>query len=142
MTFKQHVLEFVVYQLGRRIVIAFYLVADYLNLFVNLVLRVSAVKHDIGKQTDSLGYVLFLYGCVKSGVFFVGKCVQVATQLLQTIDNLQRIAGVGALKRHVLAEVGHAFLARQLMAGAGSYLVAAVNHLCYRWLMYYSKPVR
>ena len=79
--------------------------------------------------------MLLLDGGIKRGILLIGKGIQVATQLLQTIDNLDGVAMLGALKRQMLAEVSHTLLARQLITRAGSYLVATVNHLGHRRLM-------
>ena len=135
MTLEQHILELIVNQLSRRVVITLNLIADNLYLLINLVLGIGAVKHHIGKQRDGFGYMLLLDGCIKRGILLIGKGIQVATQLLQTIDNLDGVAMLGALKRQMLAEVSHTLLARQLIACAGSYLVTAVNHLGHRGLV-------
>ena len=140
MTLKQHVLKLIVYQFGWRVVVAFYLVAYHLYLLVYLVLRIGAAEHYVCQHVDGLGDVVLVYGRVECGVFLVGKRVQVAAQLFQGVYHLQRIAAACALKRHVFAEVGHALLARQLIASARSHLIAAVHHLCHTGLMYYPKP--
>ena len=49
-TRKHCVLPFVIYQLRWRVVVALYLVAYHLHLFVYLCLWVCAVKHDVGQQ--------------------------------------------------------------------------------------------
>ena len=93
------------------------------------------MKHHIGEQRDGFSDMLLLDGRIKSGILFIGKGIQVASQLLQAVDNLQGVAMLSALKRHMFAKMSHTLLARQLITRAGSYLVATVNHLGHRRLV-------
>ena len=129
MTLKEDVLEFIVNQLGGRVVIAFNLVADHLHLLVDLVLGIGAVEDDVRQQVDGLGEVFFGDGSVVDRVLLIGKGIQLTAYTLEGIDDLQGVATLGALEGHVLAEMGQTFLARQFVTGTSCYLVAAVDHL-------------
>ena len=53
MTFKEDVLEVIVDQLGRRVVITLDFIADYLYLLIDFLLGVDAMEHDIGQHIYS-----------------------------------------------------------------------------------------
>ena len=88
MTLKEDVLEFIVNQLGGRVVIAFNLVADHLHLLVDLVLGIGAVEDDVRQQVDGLGEVFFGDGSVVDRVLLIGKRVQLTAYALEGIDDL------------------------------------------------------
>ena len=123
------VLHLVVYEVGGRVVVALYLVADDLHLLVYLGLWVRAVEHYVGEQVHGTGYVVAQYGGVVHGLLLVGEGVEVAAHALEAVHDVPCAAVRGALERHVLAEVGHALLAWELVARAGVHGIAAVHHL-------------
>jgi hypothetical protein len=116
MAFEQLILEDVVDEFGRRVVIALYLVADDIYLMFHFVLRILATENDICQQVDSTREMFLLDGSIKSSVFLVGESIQVATNTLQTIKNLNSRTTLGPFETHVFAEVGDTLFAWLLMA--------------------------
>ena len=132
-TLEEDILKLIINQFGRRIIIALYLIADYLHLLIYFRLRINRVEDDVGKQVHGPCDVLLQDGGVIHRALLVGVGIQVAAHTLQTVENVPCLAAFGALEGDVLAEVSQAFLARLLVAGAGIYLVAAIHHLAIRW---------
>ena len=119
MALEDEVFEFVVDEFGRGVVIAFYLVADDISLVSELVLRITAVEHNVEQQVDGPCEVFLQNGSIEYGVFLVGKGVEIATYILQTIEYLQRRATLGALEGGVLAEVCQTLFATGFLTRAG-----------------------
>ena len=134
-TLEEDILELIVNQFGRRIVVALYLIADYLHLLVYFRLRINRVEDNVGKQVHSPCDVLLQDGGVIHRALLVGVGIQVTAHTLQTVEYVPRLAAFGALEGDVLAEVSQPLLARFLVAGTGVYLIAAVHHLAIRWQM-------
>ena len=132
-TLEEDILKLIIYQFGRRIIIALYLIADYLHLLVYLRLRINRVEDDVGKQIHGPCDVILQDGGVIHRSLLVGVGIQVAAHALQTVENVPGFSAFGALEGDVLAEVSQTLLARLLVAGAGIYLVAAIHHLAVRW---------
>ena len=132
-TLEEDILELIVNQFGRRIVIALYLIADHLHLLIYLRLRINRVEDDVGKQVHGPCDVLLQDSGVIHCSLLVGVGIQVAAHTLQTVENMPRFPAFGALEGDVLAEVSQALLARFLVAGTGVYLIAAIHHLAIRW---------
>ena len=132
-TLEEDILKLIIYQFGRRIVIALYLIADYLHLLIYLRLRINRVEDDVGKQVHGPCDVLLQDGGVIHRSLLVGVGIQVAAHTLQTVEYVPGFSAFGALESDVLAEMRQALLARLLVAGAGVYLVAAIHHLAIRW---------
>ena len=124
---EEQALKLVVDKLRGRVVVALNLVAYHLDLLVELLLGVAAVEHDVGEQVYGAGHVVAQRGRIIHGVFLCREGVEVAPHALQAVEYVPGAAARGALEGGVLAEVGHALLARQLVARAGSYGIAAVN---------------
>ena len=128
-TLEEDILELIVNQFGRRIIIALYLIADYLHLLIYFRLRINRVEDDVGKQVHGPCDVLLQDSRVIHRTLLVGVGIQVAAHALQTVENVPRLAALGALEGDVLAEVSQALLARLLVAGTGIYLITAIHHL-------------
>ena len=111
MPLEEDVLKLVVNQLCWRVIIAFYLVADDVDLLVNLRLRILAVEDDVRQQVDSLAEMVTMDGGVERRVLFVGEGVQLAAKLLQGVDNLQGVTTLRSLEGDVFAEVRQSLLA-------------------------------
>ena len=142
MTAENGVLEEVVHEFGRRVVVALYLVYYHLHLLVYLRLRIGAVEHDVGEQVDGAVDVLLQYGSVIHRLLLVGEGVEVATHALQMFQNLHRAAALRALESDMLAEVRHSLLASELLvACAGAYSVATVYHGLSRRKVDYAQSV-
>ena len=132
-TLEEDILELIVNQFGRRIVIALNLIADYLHLLIYLRLRINRMEDDVGKQVHGSCDVLLQDGGVIHRALLVGVGIQVASHTLQTVEYVPGLSALGALEGDVLAEVSQALLTRFLVAGAGVYLIAAIHHLAIRW---------
>ena len=128
-TLEEDILELIVNQFGRRIVIALYLIADNLHLLIYLRLWINRVEDDVGKQVHGPCDVLLQDGGVIHRALLVGVGIQVAAHTLQTVEYVPGFSAFGALEGDVLAEVSQALLARLLVAGTGVYLIAAIHHL-------------
>ena len=83
MTLEEDILELIVYQFGRRVVITLYLIADYLHLLVYLLLGVSGVEDDVGEEIHGSGYVLLQDG----GIVYRALLVGVGTQAYDVHDD-------------------------------------------------------
>ena len=138
---EHHVLEAVVNQLGRRVVVALYFVAHHLDFLLHLGLRIRAVQHYVGKQIDGARHMLAQQRRVEHRVLLVGEGVEVAAHPFEAVQDLHGAAARRALERHVLAEVGQALLARQLVARACAHGVAAIHHGRRRSQMDDAQPV-
>ena len=129
MAAEDDVLEIVEDQFGGRVVVAFYLVADDGFLFVEFVLRVGAVEHDVGEQVDGPWQMLLEDGGIIDCALFVGKGIEFAADTLEGVQDVPCASACGPLEGDVLAEVRQSFLARPFVACAGSDLQSAVDHL-------------
>ena len=127
MPLEEHVLELVEDELRRCVVIAFYLLADHRLLAFEFGFRIFAAEHDVGEQVDGAPYMLVEDGSIIGRGLLCRESVEVASHALQVVDDLHGRAVTGALEGHVFAEVGKSFLARQLVASAGSNLIAAIE---------------
>ena len=121
-------LEIVVDEFGRRIVVAFYLVAYHLHLLVYVGLRVGAVEHDVGEQIHGPCCVLMQNGGMIDRVLLAREGVEVASHALQRVEDLYCLSFLCSLEGHVFHKMGHALLPRQLIACAGVHGVATVDH--------------
>ena len=142
MPLEDNVLKKVVYQFGRRVVVALYLVAYHFNLLVNLSLRILAMEDDIREQIHCLGEMLLEDGGIINGVLLVGEGIQFASQCLQTVDDGKGATAFCALKSSVLAEMGNTLLARQFIARSGIDAETAIYYLRRGRKMYYPQSVR
>ena len=111
MVWEYMIFKLVVDQLGRRVVVALYLVADHLHLLVYLMLGILAMEDNISQDVYGLGKMLFRHGGIEHGVLLVGKGIQLASHALQGIDDLQSPPPLCALEGHVLTEMCQSFLA-------------------------------
>ena len=82
MVFEDNVLKVVVDKVGRRVVIAFYLVADNLHLFINLFLRIDSVEDDIREQIGRLPDIGGGHGGIEDRTFFGSISVEAAAHAL------------------------------------------------------------
>ena len=128
MTFEENILEIIVDQFRRCIVIALYLVADHLHLFINLRLGISAMKDNIGQHVNSLCQMLFQNSSIINRVFFHRKGIEVTAHTLQRIQNLQGTAALRSLEGGVFHEMRQTFIARHFMASSRRYLITAIHH--------------
>ena len=127
MTVEEDVLELVVDKLGRGVLVALYLVAHHLALFLHLGLGIGAVKDDVEQHVDGLPIMLALDGTVEDGVFLVGEGVQLAAQTFDIVDDAHSGAPLRPLEGEVLAEMGQSLLVGRFVAGAGMYGDAAID---------------
>ena len=133
MAVEEDVFKLVEDELGGRVVVAIYLVADHLHLLVDLRLRIGGMEHNVGEQCHGAREVLLEDGGVVARVLLVGICVKTSAHLLQAVEDAPGAAPLRSLEGNVLAEVGQSLFARQLVAGASVYLIAAIHHLAIRW---------
>ena len=129
MSFVYGVLEEVVDEFGRRVVIALNLVDYHLHLLVNLRLRIRTVKDDVGKQVHGTVDVILQHGGMIDRLLLVGEGVEVAAHTLQIAENLHRASSLGALEGHVFAEVRHSLLpSSHFVSRSGCHGIPAVDH--------------
>ena len=88
MTMEDGILEIIVYQIGRRVVITLDFIANHLLFSCQFRLRISAVKHNVRQYVDGSGNVFFQNSHMIDRIFLVGKGVKVATHALQTVDDV------------------------------------------------------
>lgn len=141
MTLEEHVLELVVDEFSRGVVIALYLVADDVYLVVYLVLGVLAVEDNIGEEVYGPCEMLALDGSIEDGILLVGKGIQVATDTLQTVKDLECGAALGALEGGMLTEMGQAFLAGSFLTGTYPQAYTAIDDRGRTGQMDDSKPI-
>ena len=129
MSFVYGVLEEIVDEFGRRVVIALNLVDYHLHLLVNLRLRIRTVKDDVGKQVHGTVDVVLKHGGMIDRLLLVGEGVEVAAHTLQIAENLHRATSLGALEGHVFAEVRHSLLpSRHFVSRSGCHGIPTVDH--------------
>ena len=100
MSLEDEILEEVVDEFCRRVVVALYLVADDFYLLVYLLLRITAVKDYIREEINSLG-----------SVFLVGKGIEFTANSLKTVDDMPCPAVFCPLECGMFAEMSHTLLA-------------------------------
>ncbi len=125
---KELVFKLVVDQFCGCVVIAFDFIADDVLLVFDLRSGIGAVEDDVCQQVDGTWQVFLEDGSIEDGVFLVRKGVQVAAYALQTVENLQGSAPVGAFEGDVFTEVGQSLFACFLLSGTGSDADAAIDH--------------
>ena len=75
--------------------------------------------HQIGQQIQQARHELGQHRPVENGHFFVGESVVLGSHPVELAVDLSGAASFGAFEHHVLEEVTHAFLPRQLVPAAG-----------------------
>ena len=128
MSGKDGTLEIVVDEFGRRVVVAFNLVAYHLHLLVYLVLGICAEEDDVRQEIHGAREMLLQYGGVIHGVLLVCKGVELSAHAFEAVENLHCRTVLCSLERHVLAEMGDALFPIPLVARAGTYLISAIHH--------------
>ena len=142
MTAEDGVLEEVVDELGRRVVVALYLVDNHLHLLVYLRLRIGTMEHYIGEQVDRATDVVLQHGSMIHRLLLIGEGVEVAPHTLQMTEYLHRAASLRTFEGDMLAEVRHALLASEFfVACAGTHSVAAIYHGLSRRQVDYAQSV-
>lgn len=126
---KKHGLEVVEDEFGRAVEVAFYLVSNDFYLFVDLRLRIGAVKDKVGKDIDGAGEIFTENGGVVDGLLFVCESIEVAAYAFEAVVDVITAAALGALKAHMLDKVGHTTVCRLLMASASADDVTAVDNV-------------
>lgn len=91
-------------------------------------LRVSAVKDDVGKQIDGPRKVFAHHGGIIYGLLLGGIGVQVAAYALQPVGDVAGTPAVRTLKSHVFYKMSHAAVGSLLVACAGTHHVSAIRH--------------
>ena len=105
MALEEDILEFIVYQFGRGVVVTLYFIADYLHLLVYLLLWISGVEDNVGEEVYGSGDVLLQDGGIVYRTLLVGISIEVAAHALQAVEDMPSLASLGTLKGNVLAEV-------------------------------------
>ena len=88
MILEYQILKLVVYQFGRRIIIALYLVADNIHLMAYLLFGIGTAEDDVAQQVDRLIQVVFQDSSIEHRILLIGKGIEVAAHTLQTIEYL------------------------------------------------------
>ena len=85
MTMKDKVLELIIYQFRRAVVIRFYLVTDDFHLLINLSLRIDTMKDYIRKKAYSPWKMFLQDSRIIHCIGLSGKCIQITSHLLKTV---------------------------------------------------------
>ena len=85
------------------------------------------MEDDVRQQVDSLAKMITMDSSIERRVLLVGEGIQLTTQFLQSVDDLQGVATLRSLEGDVFAEVCQPLLTRLFMARARCNLVAAVD---------------
>ena len=128
MAVEDQILELVVYQLARRVVVALNLACHHFHFLVHLVLWIGAVQHNVRKDVDGAGQMLFQAGAVVHGLFLARKGVQVSAYGFHAVDDVPCLAAMGPLEAEVFGKVCHAAFCVQLVTGSGIYRQSAVDN--------------
>ena len=128
MAFEYDVLELIVYQLGRRVVVALYLIGYHLCLFLYLGLGIDAMEDDIAEQVDGSGQMLAQDGGIIYRVFLVGEGVEVAAHPFQRVEHMPCPPAGSSLEGDMLAEMGKTLLIGCLVARTHIHAIAAEHH--------------
>jgi len=128
MVSEDDVFKLIVDQFRRRVVVTLYLIANHLYFFVNLILRIGGMKDDVCEQVYGPGDMVFQYGSVISGIFFVGISVEIASHTLQAVDDIPCFSVLGTFESDVLAEVSEPFFTLCFIARSNADLVSAIYY--------------
>ena len=140
-TAENQVLEIVEYQFGRCVLVALYLVNDYLGLLLQLVGWKGGVEDNIGQQLESTTEMLGQKGRVDNRLLLVGVGVQVAPYRLHAVQDVPCFPLVCSLKDEMLHKVCHTWFVGQFVARTCVDGKAAIGHLRARGLMDDAQPV-
>src|SRR5215467_7996155 len=115
---KGCVLEELVGDLVRAVARGGDLLQDHLPLALKLILGVARYLQDVGQDVEGDGDVALENACEVGSGLQAGGGIELAADRFNLLGDIGRAAPLGALKRHVLQQMGDAVLARLLMAGA------------------------
>ena len=118
MPLEKDVFELVVDKLGWRIFVAFDFVAHHFTLFLYLLLRIYAMEDDIGQHVDGFVEMIAMDGTVEHGVFLIGEGIELTSQSIDGIDNLDGTIFLSTFKGEMFAEVRQSLLVGCFIAGA------------------------
>ena len=95
---EEELVEIVVDEFRRRVVVTLYLIDDHLHLAFQFALGIGAVEGDIEEQVEGSGEVLPQGGTVIDGMLLTRVGIQVASYSLHAIDDVPRTTALCALK--------------------------------------------
>lgn len=139
---EEDVLEIVVDEFGRRVVVALYLVANYLHLLVYLPLRINGMEHHIGQKINGARQVVAKNGRIEHGMALGGIGIELAAHAFKAVNHIECRPSLRSLERHVLAEMSQSFFASALILRASSYLIATIHHRRGRWEEHHPQAAR
>lgn len=87
---EDEIVELIVDELRRRVVVRFYLVADDLHLLCYLLLGIGAVENDVGEHVDSLRQTVLEDCGIVHRVGFRGVGVEISADALEGLDDIYR----------------------------------------------------
>ena len=125
---EELILKLVVNEFGRRIVITLDFIADNIHFMHQFLGRIGAVENNIRQQIDSTRNMFLENGSIENGVFLIGESIEIATDTLKTIENLQGGTATGALEGDMLAEMSQSLIANLLVTGTDLHADAAINN--------------
>ena len=127
-TVENPVLKFVVYTVGRRILVEIYLIENHVLLLLYLMFRKSRAENDVGYQFHRLGVVASQGSGMHHGLFLGRIGVEFSTHVLQPTIHLPGFPPLRPLEQRVFYKMGHAVFAGQLVAAAGIYGQGTMYH--------------
>ena len=125
---EELILKLVVNEFGRRIVITLDFIADNIHFMHQFLGRIGAVENNIRQQIDSTRNMFLENSSIENGVFLIGESIEIATDPLKTIENLQGGTATGALEGDMLAEMSQSLIANLLVTGTDLHADAAINN--------------
>ena len=125
---EDEVLEVVVDQFRRTVVIRLYLVADDFHLLVDFLLRIDTVEDDIRQQVNRTADMVLQNRRIVNGIGLGSEGVEVAAHLFETVDDIKCRTPHRSLEGNVLAEMGHALFTGLFAGRTSVHLIAAIDH--------------
>ena len=128
---EEHVLERIVDQVGRRILVGVYLVRDHLLFAFQFPLGEGRAEGYVGDQFGRPGEVAAQRRGVYGRVLLGGEGVELAAEVFEPAVHLVSLAVLRALEQGVFGEMGQSELVFQLVAASGVHQQGAVRDVAF-----------
>jgi len=118
MALEEQVFEVVEDEVRGRVLVAVNFFDDHFGLFLDLVLRIGAVKSHVEDEVDGPFEVFAHEGGVDERLLLRRVSVEVAPDSLHAVEDMPSPTALRSLEQHVFAEVRHAVFLGQFVACA------------------------
>jgi len=141
-TDEDHILEIVENPVGRRILVRVDFIDDHLLLLLQLALRESRMKNDIGDQLRRLGKIAAQRGSVHHRLLLRRIGVQFAAEILEPTIDMERLAVGRSFEKRMFEQVGEPLFGHFFVPAAGIDRQRTVDDRRTHLFMNAANPVR